>query len=35
MPLEVLDFAFVFLGGGARFECAEIFSFAGFRVRFF
>jgi hypothetical protein len=34
MPLEVLDVAFVFLGCGARFECAEILSFSGFRVCF-
>jgi hypothetical protein len=33
--LEVLDRAFVLLGGGARFESAEIPSFTGFRIGFF
>ena len=32
MPLEVLDLAFVFFGGCACFEGAEIAAFSGLRV---
>jgi hypothetical protein len=32
---EKLDGAFVLLGGSARFESAEILSFAGFRIGLF
>jgi hypothetical protein len=32
MPLEVLNFAFMLLGGGTRFERAQIPAFASFWI---
>jgi hypothetical protein len=32
VPLEVLNLAFVLLGGGPRLECAQIATLSGFRI---